>query len=174
MLWVGDERSADAQDELGVDLAVGVFGRVEERYVKFRRCDFAVGHGNVGLELSNGRSWLAKVGPLDVLVLHDSTGQTGAVAVGNGFGQNERTRGDVEVFFLLGVNPFHHAFDDEGAEVDLTAGQLGQVVLRQAGGPVVQNQERTENSSLVGVDEDVFVFHVVSNGNFGGDNTTAS
>ena len=133
MIGVGNERCTDAQHELGVDFTVRVLGGVEERYVEFRGGDFAVGHGDVGLQLGHFRSGLTEVGPFHVFVLHDTTGKACAVALGDGFGQNEGPGCDVEVFFFLGVDPFNNALDDEGTEVDFTAGEFGEVVLRQAG-----------------------------------------
>ena len=113
MLWVRDEGCTNTENELRVDFAVRVFGGVEQRHIEFRGGDFTVWHGHVGLEVCDFGAWLAQVHPLYVFVLDNTTGQAGAVAFWDGFWQNERTRGDVEVFFLFSVNPFHNALNDE-------------------------------------------------------------
>ena len=129
MFRVGDERSTNAEHKLWVNLTVGVFGRVEQRNIEFCRGDFAVGHRDVGLEVGDVRAGFAEVHPLDVLVLHDAACKASAVTFGDGFGKHKRSGCDVEVFFFFGVHPFHNALNDERAEVDFTAGQLGKVVL---------------------------------------------
>ena len=122
---------------------MGVFSGVEQRHIKFRGGDFAVGHGDVGLEMSDFGAWLAQVHPLDILVLDDTTGQTCAVAFGDGFWEDERTRCDVEVFFFLGVNPFNNALNDERAEVDFTTRKFRQVILGQTWSTVVKDEQRS-------------------------------
>ena len=54
MLWVGDERSANTQDELRVDLTVRVFRRVQQFHVEFGGGPFAIWHADVGLQVSHG------------------------------------------------------------------------------------------------------------------------
>ena len=163
---VRDEGSTNAEHELRVNFAMGVFGCVEQRHIKFRGGDFAVWHGHVGFEMSDIRSRFTEVHPFDVLVLHDASSKASAVAFGNGLRQHKRSRCDIEVFFFLGVNPLDNALDDERAEVDFTAGQLGEVVLREAWSTVVENEQGSKDSTFVGVDEDVLVFHIVTDGDF--------
>ena len=113
VLRVRDEGGTNTENELRINFAVRVFGGVEQRHIEFRGGDLTVWHGHVGLEVCDFGAWLAQVHPLYVFVLDNTTGQAGAVAFWDGFWQNERTRGDIEVFFLFSVNPFHNALNDE-------------------------------------------------------------
>ena len=57
VLGVWDEGRTHTEDQLRVNFAVGVFSGVEQRHIKFRGGDFAVGHRDVGLEVSDFGTW---------------------------------------------------------------------------------------------------------------------
>ena len=117
---------------------------------------------------------LAEVQPLDVFVLHNSACESSGIAFGDGFWQDERTGCDVEVFFLFSIHPFNDAFNDERTEVHLSVVQACQMALSQTRSSVVQNEDRTQDASLVGVDEYVLVALVVADRNLGRNRSTAT
>ena len=174
VLGVGDERCTHTQHELWVDFAVRVLRRVQERHFEFGGGPLAVGHAHVGLQVGGSGAVFAEVHPLNVLVLDHPAGKASGVALGDGFWEHERAGGDVEVFFFLSVHPFHDTLNDEGAEVHFAVAQALKVSLGQPWCTVVQNQYRAEDSSLVGVDENVLVFLVVANGHLRRDGSTST
>ena len=162
VLRVRDERRADTEHQLWVNLTVGVLVAVLKFNLKRGGPPLTVGQADLGLEHGAAGVDLTHVGPGDVLAGHGAAGMV--ASFGDLLRQEEGARGDEEVFLFFSVHPFDDALGEQVSERGLAGAQLFKVTGRQAWRAVVQDEQGAQNTTLVGVDEDVTVFSVVADG----------
>ena len=171
MFWVWNERSTDTENELWIDFTVGVVLGVEQVNIEVCNFPFTVWHANSSLDGSDCCAWFTKVGPLNVFVGEWASCERSTFHV---LWEDEWTRCDEQVFFFFSVDPFNNAFVDELLEGHLAGAEGFEVFTGQTRCTVVEDQQRSQDTSLVGVDEDVLVLTVVSDGNFRRDGSTSA